>query len=367
MDFGKNLLSCGFELALGSSDFDEERSRIRTEWEDIFTNTDMYNLKKDEIKIKFPKLGDGAFCSVFPVHVRNGKTKEFNENLPPFALKQVSMNITEGENERLLLVASTDLVHEAQLLRKLQHTNIIELIGTSDEVIDKGRFFVILEKLECTLESKVEKWAKIRGPFKQITPKSAVELRVSLVAIPIASGLEYLHSKSVMYRDLKPGNIGFDELGNIKIFDFGLAIEVPKGKMIKGAAGTLRYMAPEIRSKSVESYGFPVDVYSFAIMLWEIITSRLPFAKEIPASSFSEPKEIPDDKRPNLKYVESKTLAALLGACWSVNPDERWNFEKIILELQKYSAEFALVNGSKMKPPKMKPSSRRLSTSQHIR
>jgi len=272
------------------------------------------------------------------------------------------MNIIEGENERLLHVASTDLVHEAQLLRKIQHTNIIELVGTSDGAIDQGRFFVILEKLECTLESKVEKWAKIRGPFKQITPKSAVELRVSLVALPIASGLEYLHSKNIIYRDLKPGNIGFDELGNIKIFDFGLAIEVPKGKMIKGAAGTLRYMAPEIKSKLVEGYGFPVDVYSFAIMLWEIITSRLPFAKEIPASSFSEPKDIPDDRRPNLKYVESKTLAALLVACWSVNPDERWDFEKIILELQNYSLEFARVKASKMKP-----SSRRLSTSQHIR
>ena len=293
------------------------------------------------------------------MHVRNGQTQEFNENLPPFALKQVNMDIIEGENKRLLHVASTDLVHEAQLLRKIQHTNIIELVGTSDEANDQGRFFVILEKLECTLESKVEKWDGIRG-LKQITPKSAVKLRVNLVAIPIASGLEYLHSKNIIYRDLKPGNIGFDELGNIKIFDFGLAIEVPKGKMIEGTTGTLRYMAPEMKSNR---YSFPVDVYSFAIMLWEIITSRLPFAKEIPLYSFSTPIDISDDRRPDLKYVESKTLAKLLGACWSVNRDERWNFEKIILELQKYASEFVHETTSKKKPS----SSRRTFISRHFR
>ena len=69
--------------------------------------------------------------------------------------------------------------------------------------------------------------------------------------------------------------------------------------------------------------------------MWEIITNRITFEKDIPTSSFMEAKELPKDKRPNLKYVESKALQALLEASWATEPDDRWDFEKIVPELKK--------------------------------
>jgi serine/threonine protein kinase len=329
-----DALACGIDLVFSARD--DVRLNVLAEWEDIFTNNDMFALKEDELQIHYRKrLGDGAFCNVYPAHIRNNRTGKFNELLPPFAIKQLKLDVTE--NPQLLNHAYADLAHEANLMRQMQHENIITMYGMSDESVGQKNFFVVVEKLEGTLESKLVKWTKIRGPFKQFSPQDVVELRVEHVAIPIASGLAYLHSNNIIYRDIKPGNIGFDEQGQVKIFDFGLAVKVTKNAVIKGPAGTIRYMAPEMKirgKKKAQPYSYPVDIFSFSILCWEIITSRIPFEKDIPTSSFSTPKELPEDKRPNLKYVESKELAALLEKCWCIKPDERWDFGKIIPELK---------------------------------
>ncbi len=347
-DVLKDSFGCGVSLIFGG---DEEKG----EWNEIFRNTNMFALNKDEVQIRHrEKLGSGAFCNVYPVHVRNGKTGQFNESLSTFALKELKLDIIE--EPRLLKIAHADLLQEASVLRNLQHDNIVRLIGMADETSPRKDFFIITEKLAATLESKLKNWAKIRGPMRKTTPKDAVELRINYVATPIVSALGYLHSKRIIYRDLKPGNVGFDTNGKVKMFDFGLALEVPEGELIKGQAGTVRYMAPEMRSKKDfprgKPYTFPVDVYSFAIMLWEIITSRIPFEKQIPTTAIMAPKEeLSEDKRPNLKYVECKELALLLEACWATEPSERWNFDRIVQELQKIGSDLASNNGTNTKRP----------------
>jgi len=349
-----DALACGIDLVFSGSD--DGRFNVKAELEDIFANNDMFALKEDELLIHYRKrLGDGAFCNVYPAHIRNNRTDKFNEHLPPFAIKQLKLEVTE--DPQLLNYAYADLAHEANLMREFQHENIITMFGMSDEAVGQKNFFVVVEKLEGTLESKLVKWAKIRGAFKQFSPQDVVELRIEHVAKPMASGLEYLHSKNIIYRDLKPGNIGFDEKGQVKIFDFGLSVKVTKDSVIKGPAGTVRYMAPEMKiqgRKKAQPYSYPVDIYSFSIMLWEIITSRIPFEKDIPTSSFSTPKDLPEDKRPNLKYVESKKLAALLEKCWCIDPNERWDFGKIIPELENIASD--LSHGGEGKGKK-KPSS----------
>jgi serine/threonine protein kinase len=104
--------------------------------------------------------------------------------------------------------------------------------------------------------------------------------RIEQVALGVAKGLAYVHSRGILYRDLNPQNIGFDEYGVVRIFDFGLAREADAQGQIRhmtGAAGTPRYMSPEC-AKS-ESCSFPSDVRSFAILFCEILTLQKPFER----------------------------------------------------------------------------------------
>jgi serine/threonine protein kinase len=92
-------------------------------------------------------------------------------------------------------------------------------------------------------------------------------------------------------------------------------------------------MAPEVAAGNDKSYGLSADVFSFAVLLWEMVTSRIPYKAEI--SAFTEATPQVDGKRPPLKYVESKDLHLLLEKSWAATPDDRPTFTEIGLELHK--------------------------------
>ncbi|ACI65481.1 predicted protein, partial [Phaeodactylum tricornutum CCAP 1055/1] len=102
-------------------------------------------------------------------------------------------------------------------------------------------------------------------------------------AYDLASALKYLHDLNIIYRDLKPDNIGFDVRGDVKIFDFGLAREYDRSistsadgtYKMTGDTGSPRYMAPEVALE--KPYNNSVDVYSFAILTWQILEMAMPF------------------------------------------------------------------------------------------
>lgn len=98
-----------------------------------------------------------------------------------------------------------------------------------------------------------------------------------------------------------------------------------------GGAGTPRYMAPEV-AKMDNSYGFPADVYSFSILLWQIVTTQTPFANIVCPVQFAS-KVFKHNKRPSLKYAEFEELKTLLRAGWSVNPDQRPSFFNVRQDL----------------------------------
>jgi serine/threonine protein kinase len=91
----------------------------------------------------------------------------------------------------------------------------------------------------------------------------------------IAQGLSYLHERGIVHRDLKPGNIFYDD-GYVKIGDYGLSkhISVSQHSGNTVSVGTVHYMAPEIGSGS---YSKAIDIYSLGVILYEMLTGRLPF------------------------------------------------------------------------------------------
>ena len=100
------------------------------------------------------------------------------------------------------------------------------------------------------------------------------------IALDIARGMEYIHSQGVIHRDLKPENVLFDQDLCAKIADFGIACEEAYCDKLAEDPGTYRWMAPEmIKSKP---YGHKVDVYSFGLVLWEMVTGTMPYEEMMP-------------------------------------------------------------------------------------
>jgi serine/threonine protein kinase len=104
--------------------------------------------------------------------------------------------------------------------------------------------------------------------------------KVVSIALDIARGLEYIHLKGIVHRDIKPENILFDGEFCAKVVDFGVACEEIYCNLLGDDPGTYRWMAPEMYKH--KPYGRKVDVYSFGLVLWELVTGSLPYEDMTP-------------------------------------------------------------------------------------
>ena len=166
----------------------------------------------------------------------------------------------------------------------------------------------------------------------------------------LTSALEYLHERHIMYRDLKPQNVGIR--GNtIQLFDFGLVRELPRdnnddgeesssknsGKVDKdklfemSGAGTRRYCAPEVILG--EAYNLQVDVYSMTILLYEMMTHIKPFEVMGPESHRLLVAEY--GERPALSNDWPKDLQTLFRQGWAANPSDRPTMKELKQQITK--------------------------------
>mmetsp|Transcript_32595 Transcript_32595/g.79083 ORF Transcript_32595/g.79083 Transcript_32595/m.79083 type:complete len:295 (+) Transcript_32595:56-940(+) len=153
--------------------------------------------------------------------------------------------------------AVVDLAVEARFLAIVRHPNIIKMRAMEARDAFHGHYFIMLDKLYDIMPQRLKKWKSKKKSGLKIfdmkgKKKQAFWVERLTVAYDIACALSYLHGLSILYRDLKPDNIGFDVRGDVKIFDFGLAKELDESKILEdgtynltGDTGSLRYMAPE--------------------------------------------------------------------------------------------------------------------------
>jgi len=157
----------------------------------------------------------------------------------------------------------------------------------------------------------------------------AIGLKARITAmIDIVSATSHLHERGVIHRDIKSRNIYLSapitdaSLPRLKLGDFGLCALV-KGPMTRWT-GTLRYMAPEVMSSAC--YGCPADVYSLGVLMFELVTGRVPFDEfKLPCPRLV--MHVVNGNRPDLTVLESDLVSAyvacLIVACWSGVPEER--------------------------------------------
>lgn len=133
----------------------------------------------------------------------------------------------------------------------------------------------------------------------------------------IASGLSYLHDRGIVHRDLKPGNIFYDD-GYVKIGDYGLSkhISVSKHSGQTVSVGTVHYMAPEIGSGS---YTKAIDIYALGVILFEMLTGRLPFS----GSSMGEILMRHLSEQPDVSGVP-EPFAAVISRALAKDPLQRY-------------------------------------------
>jgi len=147
-----------------------------------------------------------------------------------------------------------------------------------------------------------------------------------------ASYLYQIPSSSLIYRDIKPENIGFDVRGDAKLFDFGLCKELrPESRVqghlyrLTGLTGSRRYMAPEV--VLCKPYNLKADVYSFGLLLYQVMSFKCPF------ESFSirdhMNKVVIRNYRPPIPRDTSTVVQTLIKESWSPEIGKRPDFERI--------------------------------------
>ena len=120
----------------------------------------------------------------------------------------------------------------------------------------------------------------LRKFLHQQEPYSVPLDLVLKLALDIAHGMQYLHSQGILHRDLKSENLLLGEDMSVKVADFGISCLESHCGNAKGFTGTYRWMAPEMIKE--KRHTKKVDVYSFGIVLWELLTAMTPFDNMTP-------------------------------------------------------------------------------------
>jgi len=243
------------------------------------------------------------------------------------------------------------LAIEAGFLANVQHANIICIHGISRQTFDcptdgtalqADGYFLVVDLLCETLSDRIIRWktqhvspssSKSPANYLRFFQERRMQQRLQDLLdrvetlLPIALAMQHFHCLGFMYRDLKPDNIGFDTNGIIKLFDFGMA---SSSETRKDTSGSRRYMAPEV-ARRVE-YDKSVDVFSFAILLWEVCALERPFEQLSREQHYY--KVIQGTMRPKLEAWWPRELQTLLRQCWSRNAWERPCFPQIVDSLE---------------------------------
>jgi serine/threonine protein kinase/tetratricopeptide (TPR) repeat protein len=197
------------------------------------------------------KLGEGGMGVVYKAE--DAKLRR------TVALKFLPKDISEYPQEK------ARFVHEAQAASSLNHPNVTTIHGI--ETSPQGDF-IVMEYVEGST-------------LKEIVGKEELKVKDVLdIGVQVCEGLTAAHEKGIVHRDIKSSNIMLTSKGQVKIMDFGLAKRKDVERITKtpSTLGTIAYMSPE--QASGEDVDRRSDIFSFGVVLYELLTGRLPFEGE---------------------------------------------------------------------------------------
>ncbi|KAJ9562712.1 hypothetical protein OSB04_007872 [Centaurea solstitialis] len=275
----------------------------------IIRNEDLEELRE---------LGSGTFGTVY-----HGKWRGTD-----VAIKRIKKSCFAGrssEQERLTI----EFWREADILSKLHHPNVMAFYG------------VVQDGPDATLATVTE--FMVDGSLRHVLLRKDRHLdhrKRLIIAMDAAFGMEYLHSKNIVHFDLKCDNLLVNMKDSsrpiCKVGDFGLS-KIKRNTLVSGGVrGTLPWMAPELLNGGSNKVSEKVDVFSFGIVLWEILTREEPYANMHYGAIIGG--IVNNSLRPTIPSDCDPEWRRLMEQCWSPDPMVRPSFTEITNQLRVMSA-----------------------------
>lgn len=204
------------------------------------------------------KLGEGAYGIV-------------REGIDENSLRIVAVKILDMRRLRKMRGGPEAIEREVAVQKRLKrHPNLIELIDVI-RAQDKGKIYIVLEMANgCTVQQLADNAKDRRLP----------ESQVANYAFQTLQGLQYMHEKGVVHRDVKPSNMMLTATGDLKISDFGVAEflnEYNGDDNVYRTSGSPAFQAPEIATGAMGYSGRKVDVWALGVTVYYLLTGKIPF------------------------------------------------------------------------------------------
>ncbi|XP_059314442.1 serine/threonine-protein kinase STY46-like [Lycium ferocissimum] len=285
----------------------QEQDLIKCEFDHLtipFDGIDVWEIDHQLLKFEY-KIASGSYGDLYK---------------GTYCSQEVAIKILKSE--RLNTELQTEFGQEVYIMRKVRHKNVVQFIGACTR---PPNLCIVTEYMSGG--SVYDYLHKQRGSFKLPT--------LLKVAIDVSKGMNYLHQNNIIHRDLKAANLLMDENEVIKVADFGVARVKAQTGVMTAETGTYRWMAPEVIEH--KPYDHKADVFSFGVVLWELLTGKLPYEYLTPLQAAIG--VVQKGLRPTIPKHTPPELAELLETCWQQDPTSRPDFSEIVDILQQIAKE----------------------------